>query len=92
MKWLNDIVYLVMTSSSYEETDIIVFKDLETAEKFFYDKVEALKKDYFDDEPYPEDFAIDESYDKENKFCTIYRIGWFNQNHTTIALEPCHVQ
>lgn len=92
MKWLNDIVYLVIISSSYAETDITVFKDLKTAEKFFYDKVEALKKDYFDDEPYPEDFTIDESYDKENKFCTIYRIGWFNQNHTTIELVPCHVQ
>lgn len=86
------VVYLVLISSSYEETDITVFKDLKTAEKFFYDKVEALKKDYFDDEPYPEDFTIDESYDKENKFCTIYRIGWFNQNHTTIELVPCHVQ
>lgn len=89
---LNDIAYLVMTSSSWVETDIIVFKDLETAEKVFYDKVEALKKDYFDNEPYPEDFTIDESYDKEDKFCTIYRTGWFNQDNTTIALEAYHVQ
>lgn len=81
-----DIVYVVSTESSYEDTRFYIYKERKAAEEAFNKLVSLLKASYSAEE-LGGTHIIDEDCGREHKSCTVYRAGRYNEDHECISLQ-----